>query len=116
MHKILLSSKLPSAILSRLWDLSDLDHDGKLSCDEFVLVRCRCGSPLTRAQAMHLVNQCLAGATLPDKLPSELIPPAFKDAASCGSSGAAGAAAGGMGTATAAKPEPETAKKGENDN
>lgn len=41
--------------------LSDLDNDGKLTCDEFCI-------------AMHLVDLVKAGKTLTPKLPPELLP------------------------------------------
>lgn len=45
--------------------LSDIDMDGRLSCDEFVL-------------AMHLCDLVRAGEKLPDVLPQELVPPNFR--------------------------------------
>lgn len=42
-----------------------MDLDGRLSCDEFVL-------------AMHLCDIAKAGEKIPNALPIELIPPAFR--------------------------------------
>jgi len=33
-----MNSKLPVDVLGRIWELSDIDDDGFLDCDEFVLV------------------------------------------------------------------------------
>ena len=41
--------------------LSDIDRDGKLTCDEFCI-------------AMHLSELALQGTALPPTLPAELIP------------------------------------------
>lgn len=45
--------------------LSDIDADGRLSCDEFVL-------------AMHLCETIRIGEKIPDVLPPELVPPTFR--------------------------------------
>lgn len=45
--------------------LSDIDMDGRLSCDEFVL-------------AMHLCDVVRAGDKLPEILPQDLVPPNFR--------------------------------------
>lgn len=45
--------------------LADIDSDGRLSCDEFVL-------------AMHLCDIAKIGEKIPNTLPIELIPPAFR--------------------------------------
>ncbi|GLG93312.1 EH domain-containing protein 1 [Gryllus bimaculatus] len=63
----LVKSKLPSGILGRIYQLSDVDQDGLLSKDEFAL-------------AMHLVNIKLAGHELPSELPSHLVPPSHRSA------------------------------------
>ncbi|CUA75872.1 EH domain-containing and endocytosis protein 1 [Rhizoctonia solani] len=65
----MVQSKLPEAILAQVWDLSDIDNDGRLTRDEF-------------AVAMHLINGKLAGRELPTKLAPSLIPPSFRTAAS----------------------------------
>jgi len=33
-----MNSKLPVDVLGRVWELSDIDSDGYLDCDEFILV------------------------------------------------------------------------------
>ena len=45
--------------------LSDVNADGKLTCDEYCL-------------AMHLVEMVQAGQSLPAKLPPELVPPSMR--------------------------------------
>lgn len=45
--------------------LSDMDSDGRLGCEEFVL-------------AMHLCEQAQLGHPPPAKLPLDLIPPSFR--------------------------------------
>ncbi|CAN7984735.1 unnamed protein product, partial [Ixodes pacificus] len=62
---ILLQSALPHTVLAQIWNLSDIDSDGRLTCEEFVL-------------AMHLVDCVRAGDTLPAKLPLDLIPPSYR--------------------------------------
>ncbi|OQR72174.1 EH domain-containing protein 1-like [Tropilaelaps mercedesae] len=58
----MIKSKLPNAVLGKVWCLSDLDDDGWLDADEFAL-------------AMHLINIKLGGHDLPSVLPDHLIPP-----------------------------------------
>ncbi|TFK67886.1 hypothetical protein BDN72DRAFT_888746 [Pluteus cervinus] len=60
-------SKLPDEILAKIWDLSDLNGDGKLTKEGF-------------AVAMHLIQKKLAGVEVPDILPSTLIPPSLRAA------------------------------------
>ena len=38
MCQVLMNSKLPVDVLGRIWELSDVDDDGFLDCDEFILV------------------------------------------------------------------------------
>ncbi|XP_044748493.1 intersectin-1 isoform X2 [Coccinella septempunctata] len=64
-RNIMIQSKLPQNILAQIWSLSDMDADGRLSCEEFVL-------------AMHLCEQASAGHPIPVKLPLDLIPPSFR--------------------------------------
>ncbi|CAI9736025.1 intersectin-1 isoform X8 [Octopus vulgaris] len=58
---LLLNSGLPQPILAQIWNLSDVDSDGKLSCDEFCI-------------AMHLIDVARTGQPLPAKLPPSLHP------------------------------------------
>lgn len=62
---MMVQSKLPQAQLAQIWALADLDSDGRLGCDEFVL-------------AMYLCELGAQGKPIPTKLPSELIPPTFR--------------------------------------
>jgi hypothetical protein len=55
-------SKLPKSVLSRIWELSDVDRDGMLDADEFAL-------------AQHFINIKLNGNDIPKTLPCYLIPP-----------------------------------------
>jgi len=58
----LVKSRLPNAVLGKIWKLSDIDQDGQLDSDEFAL-------------AMYLVGIKLDGFDLPNELPPHLIPP-----------------------------------------
>lgn len=62
----MVKSKLPNAVLGKIWKLSDLDKDGFLDADEFAL-------------AMHLINVKLDGHDIPTELPEHLIPPKKRD-------------------------------------
>ncbi|XP_030749114.1 intersectin-1 isoform X3 [Sitophilus oryzae] len=64
-RNIMVQSKLPHAVLAQVWALADMDTDGRLGCEEFVL-------------AMHLCEQAQAGVAPPAKLPPDLIPPSFR--------------------------------------
>ncbi|XP_033230304.1 intersectin-1 isoform X3 [Belonocnema kinseyi] len=64
-RNIMVQSQLPQQILAQIWALSDMDSDGRLGCEEFVL-------------AMHLCDMSKAGETIPPALPLELIPPTFR--------------------------------------
>lgn len=66
---ILVQSKLPQATLAQIWTLSDLDSDGRLSCDEFIL-------------AMFLCDKAMNGEKIPATLPMDWIPPSFRKAKS----------------------------------
>lgn len=66
---LMLQSKLPQATLAQIWALSDIDSDGRLSCDEFVL-------------AMYLCEIATQGEQIPAKLPLELVPPSFRKSVS----------------------------------
>uniref|UniRef100_A0A287DAM7 Epidermal growth factor receptor substrate 15-like n=1 Tax=Ictidomys tridecemlineatus TaxID=43179 RepID=A0A287DAM7_ICTTR len=61
-NPVLLNSKLPVEILGRVWELSDIDHDGKLDRDEL-------------AVAMFLVYSVLEKEPVPMALLPALLPP-----------------------------------------
>lgn len=46
-------------------NLSDIDQDGKLTAEEFIL-------------AMHLIDMAMSGQPLPPVLSPEYIPPSFR--------------------------------------
>ncbi|XP_022237554.1 epidermal growth factor receptor substrate 15-like 1 isoform X2 [Limulus polyphemus] len=58
---VMMNSKLPLETLGKIWDLSDIDQDGFLDKDEFVL-------------AMHLVYKAVENVPVPPTLPPDLIP------------------------------------------
>ncbi|KAM3656362.1 EH domain-containing protein 2-like [Ammospiza maritima maritima] len=58
----MVASKLPSSVLGRIWQLSDVDRDGMLDHEEFAL-------------AGHLIGAKLEGRGLPADLPPRLVPP-----------------------------------------
>ncbi|KAF0760905.1 epidermal growth factor receptor substrate 15-like 1 isoform X1, partial [Aphis craccivora] len=60
---LLIDSKLSVDTLGKIWDLADMDKDGKLDQHEF-------------AVAMHLVYKALEKYAIPSVLPTELLPPA----------------------------------------
>uniref|UniRef100_A0A8C3VN50 Intersectin-1 n=1 Tax=Catagonus wagneri TaxID=51154 RepID=A0A8C3VN50_9CETA len=62
---ILMQSSLPQAQLASIWNLSDIDQDGKLTAEEFIL-------------AMHLIDVAMSGQPLPPVLPPDYIPPSFR--------------------------------------
>lgn len=64
----MIDSKLPEDILALIWDLADLNNDGRLTRDGF-------------AVAMHLIMGRLAGKDIPSTLPPSLIPPSMRAAA-----------------------------------
>uniref|UniRef100_G3UMC3 Intersectin-1 n=1 Tax=Loxodonta africana TaxID=9785 RepID=G3UMC3_LOXAF len=66
---ILMQSSLPQTQLASIWNLSDIDQDGKLTAEEFIL-------------AMHLIDVAMSGQPLPPVLPPEYIPPSFRRARS----------------------------------
>lgn len=57
----LMNSKLPVDILGKIWELSDLDQDGNLDREEFLI-------------AMQLVTKSKEGTIIPDNLPPSLLP------------------------------------------
>ncbi|CAB0042601.1 unnamed protein product, partial [Trichogramma brassicae] len=64
-RNIMVQTQLPQAILAQIWALSDMDSDGRLGCEEFVL-------------AMHLCDMAKNNEVIPPALPLELIPPTFR--------------------------------------
>lgn len=57
-------------IAFKLWidscrSLSDIDQDGKLTAEEFIL-------------AMHLIDMAMSGLPLPPVLPPDYLPPTFR--------------------------------------
>lgn len=64
-RNILVQTGLSHVVLAQIWSLADIDADGRLSCEEFVL-------------AMHLTDCVKAGDTLPPALPPDLIPPSHR--------------------------------------
>ncbi|XP_042565924.1 intersectin-2a isoform X3 [Clupea harengus] len=61
----LTASNLTQTQLATIWNLADVDQDGQLQADEFIL-------------AMHLVDLAKTGQPLPLSLPLELVPPSFR--------------------------------------
>ncbi|XP_028848182.1 intersectin-1-like [Denticeps clupeoides] len=62
---VLMQSNLPQSQLATIWDLCDVDKDGRLAGEEFIL-------------AMHLIDMAMTGQPLPHTLSSDLIPPTFR--------------------------------------
>lgn len=62
---MMIQSKLPQSALAQIWALSDLNADGRLGCEEFVL-------------AMYLCELGAQGKPIPTKLSPDLIPPSFR--------------------------------------
>lgn len=65
----MLQSKLPEDVLAQVWDLSDINNDGRLTRDGF-------------AVALHLIQNKLAGKDVPNTLPPTLVPPSMRKATS----------------------------------
>ncbi|KAF9069265.1 hypothetical protein BDP27DRAFT_1447851 [Rhodocollybia butyracea] len=61
----MLQSKLPGDVLARVWELADLNDDGRLTRDSF-------------AVAMHLIRKKRGGGDIPPSLPPSLIPPSMR--------------------------------------
>lgn len=61
----LLQTGLPQATLAQIWSLSDIDGNGKLSCDEFIV-------------SGYLCDLASKGEPLPAKLPPDIVPPSFR--------------------------------------
>ncbi|XP_051629866.1 LOW QUALITY PROTEIN: EH domain-containing protein 2-like [Manacus candei] len=66
----MVSSNLPSSVLGRIWQLSDVDRDGMLDAEEFAL-------------AGHLIGAKLEGRGLPADLPPRLVPPSKRRPKGC---------------------------------
>ncbi|KAG7265896.1 hypothetical protein CRUP_009500 [Coryphaenoides rupestris] len=66
----LLASNLTQTQLATIWTLADVDGDGQLRADEFIL-------------AMHLVDMAKSGHPLPLSLPQDLVPPSLRPAGKC---------------------------------
>merc|ERR1719471_282798 len=62
---ILLQTGLAQQTLASVWNLSDIDKDGKLSVEEFIL-------------AMHLCEMAQKGEPFPEPLPISLVPPSLR--------------------------------------
>nr|XP_061785718.1 intersectin-2-like isoform X2 [Nerophis lumbriciformis] len=61
----LIASNLTQTQLATIWNLADVDKDGQLRADEFIL-------------AMHLVDMAKTGRPLPLTLPQDLVPPPLR--------------------------------------
>jgi hypothetical protein len=59
---LLTASGIPTGKLRKIWELSDIDKDGNLDLQEFVI-------------AMFLTDACKEGQELPSKLDEDMIPP-----------------------------------------
>ena len=60
-----LTSKLPDDLLAHIWDLSDIQKQGKLTRDTFAI-------------AMYLIRLKISGRDIPATLPASLIPPSMR--------------------------------------
>ena len=60
-----LTSKLPEDLLAHIWDLSDIQKEGRLNRDTF-------------AVAMYLIRLKISGKDLPATLPTSLVPPSLR--------------------------------------
>ncbi|KAF8306436.1 hypothetical protein DL93DRAFT_2088648 [Clavulina sp. PMI_390] len=61
----MLESHLEETVLAQIWDLADINNDGKLTRDGF-------------AVALHLITNKLAGKEVPTVLPPSLVPPSMR--------------------------------------
>ncbi|KAM3603289.1 uncharacterized protein V6R79_019927 [Siganus canaliculatus] len=61
----LIASNLTQTQLATIWTLADVDKDGRLQGEEFIL-------------AMHLVDMAKTGQPLPLTLPQDLVPPSLR--------------------------------------
>lgn len=63
---VMMKSGFMHEILKKIWDLADIDRDGKMDHDEF-------------ATCMYLIEMVKAGNKLPPTLPMRLIPPSKRN-------------------------------------
>ncbi|KAH7889962.1 hypothetical protein F5I97DRAFT_615298 [Phlebopus sp. FC_14] len=61
----MLRSKLSEDVLAHVWDLADINNDGRLTRDGFAVV-------------MHLIQGKLSGKEIPATLPPTLVPPSMR--------------------------------------
>ncbi|KAI6129132.1 hypothetical protein EV401DRAFT_2067044 [Pisolithus croceorrhizus] len=61
--------KLPEDVLAQVWDLADINNDGRLTRDGL-------------AVALHLIQGKLAGKDIPNTLPPTLVPPSMRTTSS----------------------------------
>lgn len=71
-RNLMVQTKLPQVTLAKIWGLADMDTDGRLGCEEFVL-------------AMYLCDMAVQGDPIPAALPPDLIPPSFRKGSRQGS-------------------------------
>lgn len=71
-RNLMVQTKLPQSALAQIWALSDMDTDGRLGCEEFVL-------------AMYLCEMASLGDPIPTTLPPDLVPPSFRKSSRHGS-------------------------------
>lgn len=71
-RNLMVQTKLPQLVLAQIWTLSDMDSDGRLGCEEFVL-------------AMYLCEMASQGDPIPTTLPPDLVPPSFRKSSRQGS-------------------------------
>lgn len=71
-RNLMVQTKLPQSVLAQIWGLSDMDTDGRLGCEEFVL-------------AMYLCDMASQGDPIPTTLPADLVPPSFRKSSRQGS-------------------------------
>ncbi|KAI0320509.1 hypothetical protein OF83DRAFT_577050 [Amylostereum chailletii] len=63
--RFLLQSNLPEDVLAQVWDLADVNNDGKLTREGFAI-------------AMHLIQGKISGKEIPSVLPPTLVPPSLR--------------------------------------
>ncbi|XP_066912106.1 intersectin-1-like isoform X2 [Clytia hemisphaerica] len=64
-RQLLIQSNISPQALAQIWELSDINKDGRLELDEFII-------------AMHLIDLFKAGIALPPTLPNDIIPAKFR--------------------------------------